>query len=296
MTKILLHIGFPKAGATYLHQWFNDNPAMFYKGKSIAGFSNTWELAAYAENEQNRHECFVLGCEDLSLWKGEMDISTLEGKNDFNIKGYQTRLADLLYSLFPHAVVLISTRGYEAMLLSLYKQNISIGGIYDLNGFLKKMQETLAGFYDYNFTIGLYRQRFGANALVLPIELLKDDTVKYISTIEGALGITPSPVSTSILNSSLSDELIYTYLKVSQTIYAALKLLPDPINKIIYRRYAEMLAASKPHWTMNFLKHIIHGDMELTIPDETLDLFKKNGSVLINEPLYQNYRKEYFLQ
>lgn len=295
MPKVLIHIGFPKAGSTYLQEWFAIHPALLYTGRGLAGFRSDWDIAAYAEAEAHLHEGFVLSCEDLTLWKGEMDMSTLDNKKDFNIRKYQIKLADTLYSLFPQATILISTRGFESMLYALYNQNVSIGGIHSFEGFMSKLNQYLADFYDYSFTIDLYRKRFGANTLVLPVELLKDDNQKYVTLIEDAMGLERRYFLPSVINASMNKKWIYTYLKTSQMLYSLLNPFPSSFNQMVYQKYVRMLAKEKPHPFMKAMSVLIKGETQLKVKQEDLNLFRGKAEILRNEPLYQPYLKEYLL-
>jgi hypothetical protein len=45
MSRHLVHIGYPKAGSTYLQRWFASHPQLAYREGGIAGFPNVYALA-----------------------------------------------------------------------------------------------------------------------------------------------------------------------------------------------------------------------------------------------------------
>jgi RNA binding exosome subunit len=296
MANVLLHIGFPKAGSTYLQNWYSTHSSIFYKRTGVAGFLSDWDIARYAESEGDLHKWFVLSSEDLSVWAGRMNIVTLENKDNFDVKQYQTKLADTLYALYPNAKVLICTRGFEAILHSMYNQNVSIGGIHSFQEFSRKFNQFLAESYDYTFTIELYKNRFGNNTIVLPMELLRDDSKKFISIIEDALGIEHEEFSSKAFNASVDKNLLYTYLKVSGTIHFLLSILPYSYRWYFFKKYSTMLRKEKPHRLMKALRSVISGNVDLTITRESIMAFKNNSTILLNNPLYTPYLKEYLLE
>ncbi|MES2621891.1 MAG: hypothetical protein V4615_13660 [Bacteroidota bacterium] len=295
MAKVLIHIGYPKAGSTYLQEWYSRHPALHYKGKGVLGFDNNWDIATYAETTEKLHECFVLSSEDLSVWKGEMDMSTLDNKKDFDIRAYQEKLADTLFAVFPNAQILICTRGFESMLYAMYNQNVSIGGILRFKDFMAKLNVYLADFYDYSFVIQLYRERFGKNVLVLPVELLKDDSKKFVRLIEDAIELEHRYYLPAVVNASMNNSFIHTYLVFSKTLYSLLKLFPASFNQKVYQKYVRMLAKEKPHPFMKAMNRLINGETDLKVKPEDLNLFRDKAEILRNEPLYQPYLKDYLL-
>ena len=296
MANVLIHIGFPKAGSTYLQKWFSTHPSIFYTRLGVAGFRRDWDIARYAETTSKLHECFVLSCEDFTLWRGEMDIATIEDAAKFDVKDYQIKLADTLYSLFPQATILISTRGFESMLLSLFNQNVSIGGINDFKQFREKVDCFLSKSYNYDFIIDIYRARFGKNLIILPMELLKDDGEKYISLIENQMGLPHYHIGKMKVNSSIDKNLLYTYLTVSKAIHALLNPISIVFRYNFYNLYVSLLRSQKPHKLILFLSYLIKGEVDLNIPKESLVIFKFKAQRLIDEPIYQAYLNEYVIK
>src|SRR5208283_376024 len=81
MSQTLLHIGFAKSGSTYLQQWFEKHPAMYFQPKYVAGgFYHAWEFAKYAQNTGHAPANFVMSCDDISIWKGDVQL----GPNEFS--------------------------------------------------------------------------------------------------------------------------------------------------------------------------------------------------------------------
>ncbi|HFC11873.1 MAG TPA: hypothetical protein ENJ56_03440, partial [Anaerolineae bacterium] len=44
LNRLLIHIGYPKAGSTYLQNWFEQHPAFQFSHGGILGFDDIWQL------------------------------------------------------------------------------------------------------------------------------------------------------------------------------------------------------------------------------------------------------------
>ena len=294
---VLLHIGFPKAGSTYLQTWFSNNPACFYNGKSIAGFSNAHDISRYAVNTDPIHEWFILSNEDLSVWRGEPDIVGLKNTKLYDFKGYQSKLCNTLHALYPGAKVLIITRGYTSLFPSFYSQYLSGGGTSDFSELVQTYGQFFSLGYDYSHMIQLYRSAFGDNQVkVLPYELLRGNPNVFISEIEGWMGISqPFKITEEKINASLDTRTLTAYRKISRFLYNTIKPLPYNWQKYIYGFYIMRLNSTKPHPLMKFVARFVKDEISLDGLDEVMKTLVGKAELLRHEPIYQPYLKEYLL-
>jgi hypothetical protein len=297
MSKVLIHIGFPKAGSTYLQTWFGENPGCFYNGKSIAGFSNAHDISKYAVPPDPIHEWFVLSNEDLSVWRGEPDIVGLKSTKLYDFKGYQSKLCQTLYALYPGAKVMIITRGCTTLFPSFYSQYLCGGGTSVFSELMQNYGQFFSLGYDYTHIIELYRSTFNAgNVKVLPYELLRADPATFISEIEAWMGISkPFKITSEKINASLDNKTLTAYRKVSRLLYQLIKPLPYSFQKYIYGYYMMVLNGKKPHPFMKFIARFANNEINLDGLDEVMKTLKGKAEILRHEEIYQPYLKEYLL-
>src|SRR5687767_2762998 len=113
MAEILLHIGYPKTGSNFIYSYFRNNPGMVTVGDNLKRhYIQTGEIKSELKDEMPLEKHYVLGEEQLSVWRGETDIVGVRFKS-YDIKGHQQKTGKGLRSAFPNAKILIVTRGFE---------------------------------------------------------------------------------------------------------------------------------------------------------------------------------------
>lgn len=120
-------------------------------------------------------------------------------------------LADRLAAVFPEARVLVVVREQVAMILSIYKMYVRMGGASSLEQFLSRspglawMPSFRFDFLEYHSLIGYYSKLFGPeNLLVLPYELLKTEPVSFLQAIGDFAGVEATASSFQLENVSPS--------------------------------------------------------------------------------------------
>jgi hypothetical protein len=298
MGGVLIHIGYPKAGSSYLQAWFEKHPAMFYKFKAITGFYNIHDFSWYAESTAPIHECFVISSEHLSVWKSDSDmVGMRKGLKEYNIRAYQEKLRDTFYDIYPTARILIVTRGYTSLFQSFYSQYLAIGGTYDFENMLKSMSNSFSDLFDYTRVIGLYREKFGNdNVIVLPYELLRTDPHTFTAVIEKRMGIKNNYQFTyEKINASLDKKTLTAYRKVSNLLYQLLQPFPYSFQKVVYGYYNRSLNRNNPHPFMKFISRYVKDEIVFDGIDNVMRDLAGKAEILRNEELYQPYLKEYLL-
>ncbi len=235
MPKVLIHIGYPKTGSTYLQKWFEKHPAMLYKARAIMGFEDALDLARYAEKTEKLHDFLVLSSEDLSVWKGDYNILGFVSKG-YDMQKYNEHLTTVLHDTFVSPYILIVTRGYESILRSLYSQYVRGGGVLDFEELQEKFGPELSAVDHYTWLIQLYRKVFGAEkVIVLPYELLQVDPAGFTSQLEDKLGLSDHfSFTQEKINPSLTPRQIAATRFISKFIFNLLGFLPNDWRTAIY--------------------------------------------------------------
>lgn len=297
MAKVLIHIGYPKAGSTYLQNWFAQHPAMFYHPIGVTGFYNTHDISRYAEKTEKIHECFVLSSEHLSLWKGDADIVGLRNTKIYDLEGYQYRITETLHSLYPHAKILIVTRGYASIFPSFYSQYVSGGGTLTFREVLDEFGIYFNMVYNYSFIVNRYREVFGTeNVLAMPYELLRDNPVQFTSLIEEAVGVKEKfTFPPEKINPALDRKILQAYFKFSNFLYRMVQPFPYSFRRKVFMHYIYKLNHTKPHPLMKFLSKFTKQEISHQGMNEMVQTFKGKSEIFRNEKLYRPYLKEYLL-
>jgi Sulfotransferase family len=290
MTRHLLHIGFPKAGSTFLQRWFDGHPQLAHTYGGIGGFR---DMHAIAREGTTRREVLyrVTSNEEFSAPRadaGRMEID-YEHPRELTMALSQERVCSMLSALFPNATILIITRGFRSMILSSLSQYARSGGEADLAGMLRGPHKYPDDPWHYDDLIGLYRHAFGQeNVVVMPYELLRDDADAFTRTLSASLGIDPHPPLRERVNESLSPIEMYWYPRLTRLA----RRIP---SRRLFDRY--ILAALRnelrgPIAWLNRLKPGTPFTSEL-ISEEAVNTFRGRANSLRGNPLYAPYAAEY---
>lgn len=295
MTRHLLHIGYPKAGSTFLQRWFEQHPQLAYREGGIAGFSSVYAIAREAASGGEEPLYRVTSTEGLSLptLDAGHTIVDFEQRRATDIRAAQLRACTLLHELFPGAVVLIITRGFRSMILSTYSQFVRSGGHLDLDELLALTSGE--GFarvapWDYDALITAYRSTFGEeNVIVMPYELLRDDTAAFTKILAERLGIDALPGNAARVNESLSPAEMYWYPRFtklvmslrSRRVYGLFVTKVTFLNRL--RRGIRVLEKLRP----------AHRVTDAMIADDVIEPLRGHAETLRGNPLYSGYARDY---
>jgi hypothetical protein len=298
MSQLLLHIGYPKAGSTFLQQWFDKHPEIYFQPKYMAeGFYHAWQLADYIQHVEKVPENFVLSCEDFMLWQGRPYWYGLTGTEPYDYRTFQNKICETLYNIFPTAKVLMITRGYTTVFASIYAQYISMGGTLSCMELMKRNEEMFTTFLDYSYTINLYQKKFGKdNLVVLPYELLNENPEEFLSLIEAQLTIKSKFNFTfQKLNASMSEAELSAYHKTSRLLFSVLKPFSKSLQIKIYSAYCNAVRAQKPHPVMAFISKFVSGKVDMNACTQMAYAMKGKAEILRSEKYHQNYLLDYMI-
>lgn len=206
---ILLHIGFHKAGSTWLQQTlFEDERAGFvprgdaprhrlveeFVVPDALGFDPAPLIERYApavERARAAGRTVALSHERFSGYPSS-------GGRDRGL------IAERLATVFPDARILIIVREQRSLIRSMYSQHVTDGGVESVARFLRTPEPGLVrkpsfglACYEFDLLVGAYQRLFGRDrVLVLPVEMLAADPAGFAGAITGFCGHPAPPLET----------------------------------------------------------------------------------------------------
>ncbi len=297
MSKTLIHIGYPKAGSTFLQNWFSAHPNIGFKHNALAGFDNIKEMCEFTcKNEPSYLKYFAISSEMLSVWFKLDGV----GINPmlFDIKQYQKKICLLLKQILPDSKLLVVTRGYEETLKSFYSEYIKYGGHYYFDDYLNVFGAMFEEYLDYNYIIRLYEENFQKhNMLVIPFEMLREDPLKFIQQIETFLDLEHFDWDYhKAANISLTNDMLYSYRMLSDIVLKICKIFPGSIGNRLFRLYsAGLLFKCFDLITVCLSILTKRSKTDRVPPAPMLEAFVEKGTMLKDYKAYQPYLDKYLL-
>ena len=211
----LLHIGYHKSGTTWLQRHvFSNSEAGFTR---IAGGNLLQSAFIQANPFSFRPEVARKKFEPGMERARERDLIPVISHERLSGSPYAGGydggiLADRLAAVFPDARALVVIREQKAMILSIYKMYVRMGGAASFEQFLSRppglarMPSFRFDFLEYHRLVGYYSKLFGAeNILVLPYELLRAEPTSFLQAICDFAGVEMTASSFRLENVSPSS-------------------------------------------------------------------------------------------
>lgn len=299
MTQHLIHIGWPKAGSSFLQAWFARHPELRYVPNGIAGFHDVLGMARVLD-EPFRY--LVTSAEQLAVppVPGGMAVREGDVRPAAPIAVRQEAVCGLLKTLFPGSRILIVTRGFRSLLRSGHSQAVRMGLAMSLDARLASFRgqpDTGADrHHHFDHVIGLYRAAFGEeNVIVLPFELIRDDEARFLEILEERLGLSHAGIRIGPVNESLTPEELYWYPVISRAVSGAASMLGERAHGAVHRRYAWFTLHNRLRPLVGVLSRIQpgRGVTEADFPPGYGLHCKGNADSLRDDPLYAPYAAEY---
>src|SRR4051812_10644515 len=114
MTGHLIHIGYAKAGSTFLQRWFAHHPELLYREGGIAGLADIYELSRQSAAPPSGIRYRVSSSEGLATphaFVGLQHVAHGEVQAH-HLREAQEAACAALAALFPNAWILVVTRGF----------------------------------------------------------------------------------------------------------------------------------------------------------------------------------------
>ena len=227
MSNHLIHIGYPKAGSTFLQRWFSLHSQLRFADGGILGFRNVRQIAEEGGRPAGDLRYRVTSCENLSTalfpeseWGSHLATGSLESMGEAKRRAEKKICADLA-ELFPDATILLVTRGFRSFLLSAYSQHVREGGTSDIASAAASLRATPTVSHvacNYDELINSYSGAFDERIIVVPYEMLRDDAVAFVKLLESKLGLKHCPPPTERINPSLSPVELSWYPRMARAI------------------------------------------------------------------------------
>ena len=291
MTKQLIHIGYPKAGSSYLQAWFEQHPAFHFKPGGVSGFYDVWGVIRCAVRQPELAEKWLVTSTELlsvpSPTAGTRPRN-VHPEQYGTIQEQQTQVCELLHALFPAAKILIVVRGWRGILTSGYSQYVRTGGTRPMDAVYWDNPTQISDVYDYDYLIGRYEQQFGAeNVLVLPFELLRESESNFQAAICDQLDVTHQPARVGIVNKTLSSAELRWYPAISRRF--------DWLPGRLARLYMGLTFYGRLKPVAQLLAKVT-GEGEIRpIEDDLIKRVTKTPHTLRHRPLFQPYLDRYFI-
>lgn len=300
MTAHLIHIGYPKAGSTFLQRWFAEHPQFHYREAGIAGFRDVHDLAGRASGADARAGVWVTSSEALSTPHAKVGdtFGDFESLSSRPPRAAQAAACAILKELFPRAHVLLVLRGFRGIWFSAYSQFVRTGGdprIFSGEAPDPEGSATDENVWDYDHLVGLYREAFGDRLLLLPWELMRDDPEAFTAAIERPFGIAHHAPPGGRFNPALSAVELAWYPLLSRFV----RSLPvgDRLRRRLFARYARAANENRLAPLIRSLQrlHPVPPVTPAGITDAMLARFRGTCESLRGEPAFSPYREDYLL-
>lgn len=288
LTQHLIHIGFPKAGSSFLQRWFSFHPQFRYREGGVGGFWNVYDIVRFSTSPARPVRYYVTSTEGLTAPRdsaGFPYLFTHDPELADTFPAARAKACEVLKDLFPNATILIVTRGFRAMIVSHYSQYVREGGSESFEDWQKRKHD-----YDFNTVISLYRSAFPGKVIVLPYETFAKDQARFIEDLENRLGLDHVPFARNRVNPSLSRSELRWYPRFSRLFQ---KL---PVTRRVYRRAFVPLSFNNKLSPIIKILNRIFGPMISDMPkisDTRLDQFRGQAEILAHEPEYAGYEEAY---
>lgn len=302
MARHLIHVGYGKAGSTFLQAWFAAHPGLRYAPGGLGGFRDVYEMSRTPDAACSY---YVTSYEGLSLpvrSAGGMHLDFLSARPapETRVKEKQAAVCSVLKNLYPGSRALIVTRGFKGLIISGYSECVRLGTRLHLKGVCREFSECLRTdgdhYWDFDYLIRLYAEAFGEeNLIVMPYELLRDDQDRFLALLEERLGISHAGVGPGRLNPSLSPEELYWYPLISRAVGSAASRLGRARFQRVYRWYVLKILNNRLRPLVKLLRLLRPGG-KITgadFPEEILDYCRGKATLLKEDPLYAPYAAEY---
>lgn len=296
--KHLIHIGYPRTASTYLRYYFSESPFFVHQMRAVSGFYKSTDFSQYSYQPKKEAKYFVLSEEELACWSGPaINLSSLN--RGYDVATHRKALLSTLKNFYGNPTILIITRGFSAIIKSLYAQYVNYGGRLGPESFiLSPNGESLKELLNYTAVINDYRLSFGEeNVLTLPYEWMRDNRKEFMARLCTLLSVPYHEGKDEKVNESPSTSKLNRQLKLSSAVYKLLALTGSKREQL-YNLYAYSLMNGKFDWALPLTplgrdKNTIEEAWESDLFKNYLQTFRGKGSVFIENPNYRVYQEEY---
>lgn len=303
--RVLLHVGFHKAGSSWLEAWLTRHSQVRFSAQTFGGLHGPMDLCREVKRDGPPPRLHAISEENLTggLVFPEGYFYLLLRHQGFHkratgIPEHQDRIAARLHALFPGAQVLLITRGFAGALRSVYSQVVRIGGDLSFGDFLHDYELQIADWLAYDRVIDAYRQRFGSeNVSVVPFEALADDEANFGRLLERELGLDHEEIQIGRVLPSLTPVQLAAYARFSHHLLAPVaRHLRNYRAMQMYLLYARFVVDQPwADWAIR-AAFAPRGEVpKPEVPASYLERFRGTATALASIPAFDTYRAAYLL-
>jgi hypothetical protein len=302
MTKSLLHVGFAKAGSTFLQEWFSLHPQLRFTPHKLAGLSDVHQIADFVHSHSDRSYRYLVTSNELLGSGGRIPygcpLYSFRMLVDTDLRKGQRDICRVLHDLFPESRVVIVTRGYAGIIRSLYSQYVKLGGKFCFRDYLEAYTPILKQWLDVDYNLRLYRDVFGDdNVIVVPYELLKADVATFVGTLEERLGLDHMDAVPGVRNPSMGPEKLYWYALLSRYIVTPFAdLFHRRTGGKIYSFYGfKVVQKNRLGPVIHVMNKFLRRSADLSFPADFMNGFRGMADSLGDNKLYAPFLAEYLI-
>jgi len=279
--KHLLHIGYPKAGSTFLKHWFAHHPCIAYHSNVQKGYLTTQKLPGDTG--------WVVTCDEtLTLTLGE-DLSHIPTPQE--TRDRQARLAKQIRQNESVHTILMVTRGARSLYRSAYSQYLKAGGHLTYDKLRSDQDDRFTAMWDYDFVLDLYQSLFGAERVwVFPFEWLATDPDQFLRALEEKLGIPHAAFDRSPKNRALSETAMGQYRTLNRCIHSLFRPWPQPLRKRVQAWHRRSLGRGQFSW---LLKRIPANPINCEPPEDLIKTLSTVSQKTRNQPYVKPFADYY---
>ena len=294
--KHLIHIGYPKAGSTFLKRWFEAHPEIAYDRQGFVGFRDLNALVRQCATPRPRPGCRVTSSEALATphrFAGKLVDALDDGEPMLTDPAAQAEACALLAEIFPGAHILLVTRGFRSVIMSGFSQFVRTGGELDFPG--PRHPESGSGAWNYDYLADIYSRAFGDRLIMLPYELLRDDPAAFLGEIERRLGLGHFPPPAARLNPALSPTELRWYPRL--TGFVRRVPVKGRLRRALMRAWQPAIMDNRLRLLIVLLQFLRPAEpvTDALVTDEMVEYFRGRAEFARGNPLYAPYAEDYLL-
>jgi hypothetical protein len=279
--KKLLHIGYPKAGSTFLKHWFAHHPQVAFNPHGLGGLRSPKAVPTGRE--------WLVTCDEtLTLTLGN-DITQIPTPQE--TKNRQAQIARYVHEHIQVDAILVMTRGARSLYRSAYSQYLKAGGHLTYEQLRGNSDDRYAAMWDYDYVLELYQSLFGIDRVwVFPLEWLTTSPDQFLAALEAKMGIPTTAFDRTPRNTALSDTAMGQYRTLNRVMHQISLTLAGSARQKFRSWYRNTLDRGRWNW---ILKSMPASSITCDPPE---DLIRTLGKVSINtvhQPYVRPFARHY---
>ena len=279
--KKLLHIGYPKAGSTFLKHWFAHHPQVAFTPHGLDGLRSPKAVPTGRE--------WLVTCDEtLTLTLGN-DISQIPTPQE--TRNRQAQIARYVHNHIQVDAILVITRGARSLYRSAYSQYLKAGGHLTYEQLRGNYDDRYAAMWDYDYVLELYQSLFGIDRVwVFPLEWLTTSPDQFLGTLEDKMGIPTTAFDRTPRNTALSDTAMGQYRTLNRVMHHLSLILAGSARQKFRSWYRNTLDRGRWQW---ILKNMPLSSITCDPPEDLIRTLGKVSRKTVHQPYVRPFARHY---